>query len=217
MAFNRYRFPGDVAGGGNRIGVRLRVYSRRFLSGVNRSYVPVSTSTRCRGPAGTNACPRTLHGSGSGPFRRSRDWSDRRCRRHERRVRSPPPGHGRYHPLASSTGRLTRLPVVVDAIPHTVGYARVKILDTPGCRNPSRDSSRRYQAVGEIGEGWIVRSAGSGVRDAPATSGPHRSTTTADTYAGRWLPSRQRCHTRHVLSVSAPGTLGAITTACSAA
>jgi hypothetical protein len=28
---------------------------------------------------------------------------------------------------------------------HTVSYNDVKIFDTPGCRNPSRDYSRQYQ------------------------------------------------------------------------
>ena len=35
--------------------------------------------------------------------------------------------------------------------PHTVGYNFVKIFDTPGCRNPSRDYSRQYQTF-EAGE-----------------------------------------------------------------
>jgi hypothetical protein len=31
----------------------------------------------------------------------------------------------------------------------TVGYTDVKMFDTPGCRNPSRDDSRQYEKYDE--------------------------------------------------------------------
>jgi peptidyl-prolyl cis-trans isomerase B (cyclophilin B) len=46
----------------------------------------------------------------------------------------------------STTGRVATLPAPVRA--DTVGYNRVKIFDTLGCRNPSGDDSRQYEAAG---------------------------------------------------------------------
>ena len=37
--------------------------------------------------------------------------------------------------------------MVYDDAPDTVGYNYVKIFDTPGYRNPSRDDSRQYELM----------------------------------------------------------------------
>ncbi|GGJ00154.1 hypothetical protein GCM10008995_07500 [Halobellus salinus] len=53
---------------------------------------------------------------------------------------------GSYHRQWSDEGGATGDTSKATGPFHTVGYNYVKIFDTPGCRNTSRDYSRQYQS-----------------------------------------------------------------------